>query len=311
MQIVVGEKDHGTRIDVFLSQHSELTRSSAQKLLEDGESVSVNGLSVSKNHKVTAGDLVELEIPEPVPSEAFPEDIPLDVYYEDEDLIVVNKPRGMVVHPAPGHPGGTLVNALLYHCGETLSGVGGVMRPGIVHRIDRDTSGLLVVAKNDAAHLSLQEQIRAHSVLREYEGIVSGRMKEAEGIVREPLARHPSDRKKIAVSHQPGARDAVTRFLVLDARSNCSYCRFRLETGRTHQIRVHMAYLGHPLLFDPVYGTGSNPLERKYPNLISGQCLHASVLGFLHPKTGQAMKWTAPLPDDFCSVLSLLQKQSL
>ena len=309
MQIVVEESGQGTRIDVFIAQKTDLTRSSVQKLLEDGESVSVNGLAVPKNYRVASGDLIELEVPDPVPPEAVPENLPLDIYYEDDDLIVVNKPRGMVVHPAPGHPNGTLVNALLYHCGESLSGIGGVARPGIVHRIDRDTSGLLAVAKNDAAHLSLQEQIRSHSVLREYEGIMAGRMREPDGTIREPLARHPSDRKKIAVSRQPGARDAVTHYTVLDARATCSYCRFRLETGRTHQIRVHMAFLGHPLLFDPVYGSGSNPLERRYPGLISGQCLHASVLGFIHPRTGEAMRWQAPLPEDFCSVLTLLRKQ--
>ena len=189
MQITVEENGLGTRIDVYLSRNTDLTRSTVQKLLEDGESVSVNGLAVQKNYKVAAGDLIELEIPEPVPSEVVPENLPLDIYYEDDDLIVVNKPRGMVVHPAPGHLQGTLVNALLYHCGASLSGIGGVTRPGIVHRIDRDTSGLLVVAKNDAAHLSLQEQIRSHSVLREYEGIVAGRMRDAEGTVREPLVR--------------------------------------------------------------------------------------------------------------------------
>ena len=304
---VEGEKA-GTRIDVYLAAETELTRSAVQKLLSDEEAVSVNGLRVPKNYKVAVGDIVELEIPEPVPLEVQPENIPLDIVYEDEDVILVNKPKGMVVHPAAGNYTGTLVGALLYHCGETLSGINGVIRPGIVHRIDKDTSGVLVIAKNDAAHVSLAAQIKEHSVTRIYHAVVVGNLRDDEGVIDAPLARHPVDRKKMAVSHAPGARNAVTHYRVLERFNGYTYCQFRLETGRTHQIRVHMASVGHPLLGDPVYGSPKNPFEQKHPALLHGQCLHAKVLGFVHPKTGQYMEFDTPLPEEFETVLSLLRR---
>lgn len=304
---VEGEKA-GTRIDVYLAAETELTRSAVQKLLSDEEAVSVNGLRVPKNYKVAVGDIVELEIPEPVPLEVQPENLPLDIVYEDGDVILVNKPKGMVVHPAAGNYTGTLVSALLYHCGETLSGINGVIRPGIVHRIDKDTSGVLVIAKNDAAHVSLAAQIKAHSVTRIYHAVVVGNLRDDEGVIDAPLARHPVDRKKMAVSRAPGARNAVTHYRVLEHFNGYTYCQFRLETGRTHQIRVHMASVGHPLLGDPVYGSPKNPFEQKHPALLHGQCLHAKVLGFVHPKTGQYMEFDTPLPEEFETVLSLLRR---
>ncbi len=309
MLLTVDPIDAGCRIDVYLAQKTELTRSAAQKLLaSDEEAVSVNGMRVPKNYKTASGDVIELEIPEPVPLEVVPEDIPLEIVYEDSDVILVNKPKGMVVHPAPGNYTGTLVSALLFHCGDTLSGINGVIRPGIVHRIDRDTSGVLVVAKNDAAHLSLAAQIKEHSVNRIYHAIVLGNIKEDEGTIDAPLARHPIDRKKMTVSNAPGARRAITHYTVLGRFStpwgNFTYCRFKLETGRTHQIRVHMASKGHPLLGDPVYGTGKNPFEQKYAALLSGQCLHAKLLGFVHPRTGDYVEYETPLPPYFTAVLA-------
>ncbi len=306
MTLTVLENEAGTRIDVYLAAHTELSRSAAQKLLCEDEAVSVNGMAVPKNYKVSVGDCIDVEIPPPIPLETLPENIPLDIVYEDEDLIVVNKPKGMVVHPAPGNYTGTLVNALLHHCGDSLSGINGVIRPGIVHRIDRDTSGLLVVAKNDVAHLSLAAQIKAHSVTRRYHAIVQGNLKEDTGTIDTPLARHPIDRKKMAVSNAAGARNAVTHYTVLGRYSGFTYVECRLETGRTHQIRVHMAYKGHPLLGDPVYGGNTTPFAKRHADLLSGQCLHAKVLGFVHPRTGKDMEFVSELPENFSTILKKL-----
>lgn len=306
MTLTVLEHEGGTRIDVYLAAHTELSRSAVQKLLCEDEAVSVNGMAVPKNYKVSVGDCVDIEIPAPIPLETLPENIPLDIVYEDDDLIVVNKPKGMVVHPAPGNYTGTLVNALLYHCGDSLSGINGVIRPGIVHRIDRDTSGLLVVAKNDAAHISLAAQIKEHSVTRRYHAIVQGNLKEDTGTINAALARHPIDRKKMAVSAAEGARHAVTHYTVLARYSGFTYCECRLETGRTHQIRVHMSYKGHPLLGDTVYGGNTSSFAKKHADLLNGQCLHAKVLGFVHPRTNEYMEFVSDLPADFSSILQKL-----
>lgn len=282
------------RLDVFLSRELGLTRSAAQKLLEDG-GVTVNGQVPRKNRRTAVGEVYAVVLPDAEPSEVVPQNIPLDVVYEDEDVIVVNKPVGMVVHPAAGHPDGTLVNALLYHCGDSLSGINGVLRPGIVHRIDRDTSGLLIAAKNDAAHLSLAAQLEDHSLYREYHAVAVGGFREDRGTVDAPIARHPIDRKKMAID--PKGRRAVTHWEVLERYSGATYLKCRLETGRTHQIRVHMASLGHPLLGDVVYG-------RKKPVAgLAGQCLHAKKLTFTHPRTQAQMTVECPLPDWFQRVL--------
>lgn len=278
------------RLDVFLARELELTRSAAQKLLEDGN-VTLCGQVPRKNRRTAAGEVYTVTLPEPKPSEVVPQSIPLDVVYEDEDVIVVNKPVGMVVHPAAGHPDGTLVNALLYHCGDSLSGINGVLRAGIVHRIDRDTSGLLIVAKNDAAHLSLAAQLEDHSLYREYHAVAVGGFREDSGTVDAPIARHPIDRKRMAID--PKGRRAVTHWEVLERYSGYTYIKCRLETGRTHQIRVHMASVGHPLLGDVVYG-------RKKPVAgLAGQCLHAKKLTFTHPRTQEKMTVECPLPDWF------------
>ncbi len=289
------------RIDALLARSVEgLTRSAAQRLLEQG-AVTLQGKPVKKNHKTSPGERFEIALPEPEPAEPEPEDIPLDVRYEDDDLIVVNKPRGMVVHPAPGHPGGTLVNALLYHCGDSLSGVGGERRPGIVHRIDKDTSGLLIAAKNDFAHLALSAQLSDHSLARTYEAVVIGNLREDSGTVNAPIGRHPTDRKRMAVT-QKNSREAVTHWEVLGRYAGYTHVRCRLETGRTHQIRVHMAHIGHPLLGDLVYG-------RKKPELgMEGQCLHARELTFVHPRTQERLTVTTELPDWFEAVLNKLKR---
>lgn len=295
----------GERIDLFLARACEadgdlpsLTRSAVQKLLEEG-AVLLNGQSVKKNRKTTAGETYTLLLPDPEPIEAVPQAIPLDVRYEDEDVIVVNKPVGMVVHPAPGHPDGTLVNALLYHCGDSLSGINGQLRPGIVHRIDRDTSGLIIAAKNNAAHLALAEQLADHSLYREYHAICVGSLKEDRGTVDAPIGRHPVDRKKMAID--PKGRNAVTHWEVLARYPGYTYVKCRLETGRTHQIRVHMASIGHPLLGDVVYGS-----KKPVPGL-AGQCLHAKELSFLHPRTGERVTVECDLPDWFQTVLRKLE----
>lgn len=290
----------GERCDQFLSRTVEgLTRSGVQKLLEDG-AVLCNGERVKKNRKTIPGEVYTLDLPDPEPIEAIPQEIPLDVVYEDADVIVINKPVGMVVHPAAGHPDGTLVNALLYHCGDSLSGINGQLRPGIVHRIDRDTSGLIIAAKNDTAHLSLAGQLEDHSLYREYHAIAVGGFREDSGTVDAPIARHPVDRKKMAVDRVNG-KNAVTHWQVLERYSGHTYLQCRLETGRTHQIRVHLASIGHPLLGDVVYG-----FKKPYPGL-AGQCLHAKKLSFVHPKTGERLTVECPLPDWFEKMRKKLQ----
>lgn len=285
------------RIDQFAARESGLTRSAVQKLMEKGL-VTRNGEALKKNAKTAVGDSIELMLPDPDPVDAVPQNIPLDVVYEDEDVIVVNKPVGMVVHPAAGHPDGTLVNALLYHCGGSLSGINGQLRPGIVHRIDRDTSGLIIAAKNDMAHLSLAEQLKDHTMARTYEAVVVGNLKEDAGTIDAPIARHHTDRKKMAVV--AGGRRAVTHWNVLERYPGCTRVECRLETGRTHQIRVHMAYIGHPLLGDTVYGA-----KKPYPGL-AGQCLHAKRLTWIHPRTGERLTVECPLPETFEKVLKRL-----
>ena len=307
------EGDRGTRLDQFVATHADLTRSAAARLIEDG-AVSVNGKTVAKNYKVAKGDAVEVTLPEPEPCEALPENIPLDIIYEDADIIVINKPVGMVVHPAAGNPSGTLVNALLYHCGESLSGVGGVIRPGIVHRIDKDTSGLLVVAKNDEAHLALSAQLKEHHVSRIYTAVAIGNFREEEGTVNAPIGRHPVDRKKMAVIHNSElrSREAVTHWSVLargEADGNSfTLLRCQLETGRTHQIRVHMASVGHPLLGDAVYGGANTRFESRHRASITGQCLHAGELRLTHPRTGEEMQFFAPMPANMQHVVDILFK---
>ena len=301
MKLTLTVPTDGLRSDAFLAGAvADLTRSAAQKLLEAG-AVVCNGKAVTKSEKLPAGAVVEVTLPEPQPLEAEPENIPLDIVYEDDDVVVVNKAVGMVVHPAPGHPSGTLVNALLYHCGGSLSGINGVARPGIVHRIDRDTSGLLIAAKHDKAHLSLTAQLQDHTLRRLYHGIVVGGLKEDAGTVDAPLDRNPKDRKKMAVV--TGGREAITHYEVLERFSGYTYAAFRLETGRTHQIRVHMAHLGHPLLGDTVYGSA-----KGYPGL-AGQCLHAKELTFIHPTTGEEITVTSELPDHFTALLEKLRRR--
>ena len=294
------EESKNQRLDAFLASSLDgLTRSQATRLIESGE-VAVNGRAVGKSYKLAGGEDIAVTLPEPEPVEAVPQDIPLDVVYEDADVIVVNKPSGMVVHPAPGHPDGTLVNALLYHCAGTLSGVGGALRPGIVHRIDRDTSGLIIAAKNDAAHQYLSAQLADHTLARTYECIVVGSLREDRGTVDAPIARHPADRKRMAVV--AGGREAVTHWEVIARYPGYTHVRCRLETGRTHQIRVHMAYIGHPILGDTVYGA-----KKEVPGL-TGQCLHAVGLRFLHPRTHEVVELSCPLPEEFTRMLQKIRK---
>jgi 23S rRNA pseudouridine1911/1915/1917 synthase len=289
------------RADSFLAGALDgLTRSAVQKLMEDGL-ITLQGKPLKKNTKLASGDCVSVTLPDPEPVDVVPQNIPLDVVYEDDDVIVVNKPVGMVVHPAAGHLDGTLVNALLWHCGDSLSGINGQLRPGIVHRIDRDTSGLIIAAKNDAAHLSLAEQLLDHSLCRTYETLVVGKLREDSGTVDAPIARHPTDRKKMAVV--AGGKRAVTHWQVVERYNGVTRVECRLETGRTHQIRVHMAYLGHPVLGDTVYGA-----KKPYPGLV-GQCLHAKQLRFRHPRTGELVEVSAPLPEYFVKVVRKLESQ--
>ena len=290
----------GLRLDAFLSADGGLTRSQAARLIEEGR-VCVNGRAAAKSARLAGGETVTVDIPEVRDTALAPQDIPLDVVYEDEDVIVVNKPKGLVVHPAPGHPDGTLVNALLHHCGDSLSGIGGEKRPGIVHRIDRDTSGLIIAAKNDAAHLALSAQLKDHSLSRTYECLVTGSMKQDSGTVDAPIDRAPGDRKKMAVVS--AGRRAVTHWEVIARYSGVTHLRCRLETGRTHQIRVHMAYIGHPILGDTVYGA-----KKPVPGL-TGQCLHATGLRFVHPRTGQVVELHCPLPEEFTRMLEKLEKR--
>ena len=305
----VSEADAFKRLDVFVGDKAALSRSAAARLIDEGR-VTVNGKKASKNLKLSVGNTVEVEIPEAEPCEAQPENIPLDVIYEDEDIIVVCKPQGMVVHPAAGNSTGTLVNALLYHCGDSLSGIGGVVRPGIVHRIDKDTGGLLVVAKNDEAHISLSEQLKVHEVSRIYTAIALGNFKEDAGTVDAPIGRHPVDRKKMAIirSADKKARDAVTHWSVLERFGRFTLIRCQLETGRTHQIRVHMSSLGHPLLGDTVYGGGGTDFEAKNRAIIKGQCLFAAELHLTHPRTRERMVFRAPLPESFVSTIEKLRQ---
>lgn len=310
LEATVTDEAVGLRLDRFLSERFDLTRSAAERLLVEG-AVAVCGGQAVKNYRLRGGEQITLSLPDPTPDEALPEDIPLDIVYEDGDIVVVNKPKGMVVHPAAGNLTGTLVNALLHHCKGSLSGIGGVERPGIVHRIDKDTSGLLVVAKHDRAHLSLAEQLKTHTVSRVYRAVVLGNIREDEGTVSKRIARHPTDRKRMAVTRRPDeGREAVTHFRVLERFGAFTYIECRLETGRTHQIRVHMASLGHPLLGDPVYGGDGTRFEARHRALIAGQCLHAGELSLIHPVTEQPMTFQAPLPEAFEEVLALLRKEA-
>lgn len=286
----------GERIDKYLSEQLEdMTRSHIQKLIKENM-VRVNGMTVKSNFKLSTSDQIEVEIPELKEPDILPENIPLDILYEDQDILVVNKPKGMVVHPAPGHYTGTLVNAIMYHCKDNLSGINGVMRPGIVHRIDMDTTGSLLICKNDRAHQALAEQLKEHSITRKYHAIVHGRLKEDEGTIDKPIGRHPIDRKKMSV-HCTNGREAVTHYRVLKRFQQFTYIECQLETGRTHQIRVHMSSIGHPILGDQVYGPA------KCPYKLHGQTLHAKVLGITHPTTGEYMEFDAPLPDYFQGLL--------
>lgn len=300
MRLYVTEEAEGDRIDRFLADRCEdLSRSFLQKLFKSGE-ILVDGRPVKASYRVSEGEEAVFEMPEAVLPEITAEDIPLDILYEDEDVIVVNKPKGMVVHPAAGHYTGTLVNALMYHCREDLSGINGVLRPGIVHRIDMDTTGAIIACKNDLAHASIAAQLKEHTITRRYEAIVCGVLKDDTGTIDAPIGRSQKDRKKMAVLAS-GGREAVTHYRVLNRFREYTHIECRLETGRTHQIRVHMASLGHPLLGDAVYGPA------KCPYKLQGQTLHAGVLGFLHPRTGAYMEFTAPLPDYFKHLLEILK----
>lgn len=302
--ILIVAKESGERIDTLLARSLEgFSRSALQRMSEEGR-VTLNGVAVRKNYRVSAGDEFEVSLPEPELTEIKAQDIPLDIAYEDEYLIVVNKPRGMVVHPAPGHADGTLVNALVYHCGDSLSGIGGEKRPGIVHRIDKDTSGLLIVAKNDYAHQFLSAQLSDHSLSRVYEAVVRGGFREDEGTVNAPIGRHPIDRKRMAVTDK-NSRAAVTHWSVIARYRGYTHVKCVLETGRTHQIRVHMAHIGHPLLGDGLYGA---PCPDKG---LEGQCLHARFLRFIHPGTKEPMVIEAPLPQYFTTVLSKLGEKTV
>ncbi len=300
-ELTAATEHAGVRLDAFLSADGALTRSQAARLIAEGR-VRVNGKPASKSARLSGGETVTVDVPQLRETALPPQDIPLDVVYEDDDVIVVNKPTGLVVHPAPGHPDGTLVNALLHHCGDSLSGIGGEKRPGIVHRIDRDTSGLIIAAKNDAAHLALSAQLKDHSLSRTYECLVTGNMKQDSGTVDAPIGRSSADRKKMAVV--PTGRRAVTHWEVVARYPGVTHLRCRLETGRTHQIRVHMAYIGHPILGDTVYGT-----KKPVPGL-TGQCLHATGLRFIHPRTGEPVELHCPLPPEFTAMLQKLQNKS-
>ena len=308
MRIEVEFKE-SERLDAYIAEQTELSRSTAARLIENGQ-ITVNGSPVQKKYTPREGDIIDIILPEIKEAEATAENIPIDVVYEDDYIIVINKPKGMVVHPAPGNYSGTLVNALLYHCRDSLSGIGGVMRPGIVHRIDKDTSGLLVVAKCDEAHTALSEQMKHHGIEREYHALASGGFREDTGTVDYPIGRNPKDRKKMAVVLSGGtAREARTHYTVLERFGAVSYLSLKLETGRTHQIRVHMSYTGHALLGDEVYGGGKTSFEAKHKNLFSGQALHAKKLSLTHPKTKERMTFECPLPEEFSKALELLRSE--
>lgn len=289
--------DGENRLDKLISDNSELSRSAAAKLIERGL-VTVNGKNADKKTVLKSGEIAVVEIPEPEARDILPENIPLDIVYEDDDLLVVNKPKGMVVHPAAGHFSGTLVNALMFHCKDSLSGINGEIRPGIVHRIDKDTSGLLIVAKNDFAHIGLSEQIKAHSFTREYQTVVCGNIKQ-DGTVNAPIGRHKLDRKKMCVTAE-NSREAITHYFVLENFAGYTHLRVQLETGRTHQIRVHFSYIGHPVAGDEVYGNGK-------PKWLGGQCLHAKKIGFVHPRTGEYLEFDSELPDYFKKFLKEIE----
>jgi len=299
MQIETFEADfenEGERLDKYISMlFPEQSRSFFQKLIKDGR-VTVNERPEKANYRLKLEDLVKIEIPDAVETQILPEDIPIDILYEDDDLLVVNKPKGMVVHPSAGHYSGTLVNAIMFHCKDSLSGINGEIRPGIVHRIDMDTTGSLIVCKNDEAHLAIAEQIKIHSVNRIYRGIVYGVVKDNEGIIHAPIGRHPIERKKMAINEKNG-KDAITHYKVLERFDRYTYMEFKLETGRTHQIRVHMASIGHPLLGDTLYSNGKNPYK------LQGQSLHAMTIGFIHPKSKEYIEVSAPLPEYFEKIL--------
>ena len=298
--------DAGLRLDVYISKNVEdVSRSFVQTLAKDGL-ITFDKKSLDKNYKIKGSETIVIDIPEPQSYEVEPEDIPLSIVYEDEDLLVVDKPQGMVVHPAPGNPDKTLVNALMYYCDGRLSGINGVVRPGIVHRIDKDTSGLLVVAKNDDAHNNLALQIKEHSFKRVYRAVVTGSFKEPEGRIELPIGRHSVNRKKMAVT-SVNSKEAVTNYSTLEVFRGYSLCEFRLETGRTHQIRVHASHNGHPIAGDPLYA----PMEGKNPFNLNGQCLHAQTLGIVHPRSGEYMEFTSPLPPHFERTLELLRKNYL
>ena len=311
MIYTVNDSDRGKRLDALCAEVAEITRSQAARLIDEGH-VTVCGRAEAKKYAVKAGDSIDITLPECKEAEAVAENIPLDIIYEDEYIIVINKPKGMVVHPAPGNYSGTLVNALLYHCRDSLSGIGGVMRPGIVHRIDKDTSGLLVVAKCDEAHNALSEEMKHHGIVREYRALVTGGFKDDTGTVNYPIGRHPVDRKKMAVilSGDHTAREAVTHYRVLERFGGVSYLALELETGRTHQIRVHMSYVGHALLGDEVYSKSKTQFEKKHPSLFHGQALHAKRLTLTHPKTGERMTFECDLPTEFEKALELLRKEN-
>lgn len=295
----VVEDTNGTRIDKWVSEKNcDISRSMLQKLISE-QKITVNGKSAAKSYLVKEGDIIEIDVPEPVELDVVPENIPIEIVYQDEYLLVVNKPKSMVVHPAAGNYSGTLVNALLYHCKGQLSSINGIIRPGIVHRIDKNTSGLLVVAKTDKAHIGLAEQIKAHTFTREYHAVVCGRLKNPTGIIEAPIGRHPIDRKKMCVTEK-NSKEAKTEYTVLEEFSNYSYVKLKLFTGRTHQIRVHMAYIGHPVFGDDVYGKSSKYCE--------GQCLHAKKIGFVHPIDGKYYEFDSELPDYFKFVLNKLSK---
>jgi 23S rRNA pseudouridine1911/1915/1917 synthase len=300
------------RLDVYVAERESITRSASQRLIENGN-VTVNGSIKPKNYRLREGDEINVEDVEPEQASCIAQDIPLDIVYEDDSLIVVNKQKGMVVHPAAGNPSGTLVNALLFHCGSSLSGIGGVIRPGIVHRLDRDTSGLLIVAKNDTAHLKLAVQLKSRKLGRRYEAVVLGRLKEPTGTVSAPVGRHPNDRKKMAVISD--GREAITHYREVceyNTAEGCfSHIELRLETGRTHQIRVHMAHIGHPILGDTVYGKNNSRFEIKNVGLLAGQCLHARTVEFIHPVTDELMRFDSGLPVYFKEVIDKLERIQL
>ncbi len=298
---IIPIQQQNKRIDTYLAAELDISRSQAQQWLS-ANLVSVNGKTIGKSYKICGEEEISVDIPAPVSYEVNAEDIPLEIVYEDSDLLVVNKPKGMVVHPAAGHYGGTLVNALLHHCGASLSGINGVLRPGIVHRIDMDTSGLLIVAKSDKAHQGLSEQIKEHSFSRVYEAVIVGHLKEPRGTVNAPIGRHPTQRKKMAVTPN-NSKSAITHYEVLAEYAGYSHVRLRLETGRTHQIRVHMAHLGHPVAGDTVYGATNQPKECRELN---GQCLHAREIGFIHPISGEELFFNSELPPYFEQFLQTL-----